>query len=96
MVQPKNKPSFLDELQRARESRGKVIDHRYFVCEITPGYNTGGYYDQDVPKRVVRVSPFFSDEHAAVEWMDNHIPDEGKRLQVFTQSLYERVIKTWI
>lgn len=93
MVKKKSSTGFLeDELFLPK---WPVLDERWYVIEHTPAYNTGGYYDQDVPAKNVKVSPYFNDENAAKTWMDEHEPDKGKVLIVWKDQLFERKVREW-
>lgn len=87
--------SWIDVRADIMKALGDVIGERYYVIEHTPAYNTGGYYDQDVPASNVMVSPYFDTEDEAVSWMNDHEPDEGKKLYIWKDKLYERTVRDW-
>lgn len=84
-----------DELDRIREYYGPVLKERFYVIEHTPAYNTGGYYDQNIPAKNRMVSPYFDTEDEAKAWMDEHEPDKGKFLHIWKDQLFERKIREW-
>jgi len=84
-----------EELARVRAHFGPVLQSRWYVEEYTPGYNTGGYYDQDIPAEFVRVSRYFDTPEEAEKWKDEHEPDKGKKLLIRRENLYERKYKEW-
>jgi hypothetical protein len=45
------------ERQRQEAYQKSIIKTVYVVMETRPGYNTGGYYDTDVPAESHAVSP---------------------------------------
>lgn len=73
-----------------------TIRFSWHVVEHTPGYNTGGYYDQDIKARNVKVSPDFDTEAEAQAWLDEHEPDEGNSLVIKRMRLVRRVITEWV
>src|SRR5689334_11272160 len=79
-----------DDLER------RTIKFRWAVNEHTPGYNTGGYYDNDVPAKNTIVSPYFDTEEEAQDWMDEHEPDKGKSLNVVRHRLVKREYTEWV
>lgn len=88
MVQPKRAEKaesfgdFLGRTLREFNERNPIIREAWAVEEIRPAYNTGGYYDRDVPEERKRVSPFFDTKGLAEEWMSKHEADKGKHLKV--------------
>lgn len=82
--------------ERALELARNTIGFRWAVNEHTPGYNSGGYYDMDVPSKNHTVSPYFDTEEQANEWMDEHEPDEGKSLNIIRQRLVKREYTEWV
>lgn len=99
MVQEKGtrQSSLVNILKETAEGLEKnTVGFRWHVVERTPGYNTGGYYDQDVPPRDEIVSPHFNTQGEAEEWMDRHEPDKGKSLYVARQRLIKREWTEWV
>ena len=101
MVQEKNaankrKDSMAEFLRKEREryerERVKTV---WAVVEHTPGYNTGGYYDQDIPEENRVVSPWFDTREEAVEWRDRHEPDKGNSLRIGHKDFLRRVVESW-
>lgn len=84
------------ERRRKAELEERTIRFSWHVVEHTPGYNTGGYYDTDVPAKNVKVSPDFDSEEEAVAWMERHVPDKGKSLHVKRMRLLRRVYQEWV
>lgn len=82
--------------QRAEELKRNTIKFRWVVIEHTPGYNTGGYYDTDVPAKNRIVSPYFDTLQGAQEWMDRHEPDKGKSLNIVRHRLLRREWTEWV
>lgn len=66
------------------------------MIEHTPGYNTGGYYDQDIPAKNRVVSPSFDSEGEAKAWMDEHEPDKGNTLIIKRKRLIRREWTEWV
>lgn len=101
MVKAKQTDSVRDwiarDLERIESEYGPVIKERYYVIEHRPAYNTGGYYDQDVPAENKVVSPFFNTEDEAQDWLDKHEPDKDKSLHLRKEKLQERthVTREW-
>lgn len=99
MVRKRDETTNHDWLQRTidrvnRES--PVVDTNYSVEEVTPGYNTGGYYDVDVKETFVQVSPQRYDTlEDAIEWMNEHEADEGKYLAIRKHIAREMTTKHW-
>lgn len=84
----------MEELRRLDE-RAPIVDTKWSVVEVTPGYNTGGYYDQDIPENVVIVSPFLDSREEAEAWRDEHEPDEGKSLELVKHVAREHKYVQW-
>lgn len=98
MVQAKRNPNWLqEEFARIDEqTKRNTIKFEWCVIEHTPGYNTGGYYDQYVPEENIVVSPYFGTEAEAVAWKDKHEPDKGKSLHVKRRRLIKREWTEWV
>lgn len=79
-----------------RELEQNTIRFAWVVMEHTPGYNTGGYYDTDVPAKNVMVSAHFDTEEEAQAWMDAHEADKGKSLHIQRRRLVRRVYEDWV
>ncbi len=82
-----------DDEQRLKNN---TIKFEWCVIEHTPGYNTGGYYDTDVPAKNVVVSPYFGTEKEATMWMNAHEPDKGNSLHVKRRRLLKRTWTEWV
>lgn len=83
-------------LKKEKEKYQKsVIKTAWVVVETTPGYNTGGYYDQDVPEENVVVSSEFETRDDAAEWMDKHEADNGKYLRIAHKDLRRIEYTQW-
>lgn len=89
------KNRFQDTLNRVNE-RNPVVETKWSVEEVTPGYNTGGYYDQDIPEHFGQVSPFFNTREEAQAWMDEHEPDDGKYLAIRKHVAREMRMINWV
>lgn len=88
-----------DWLKRSLERINKespVVEEKYSVEEVTPAYNTGGYYDQDIPEEFVKVSGYFETKEEAEAWMDEHEADEGKFLAVRKHIAREMRTTHWL
>lgn len=84
-------------LARIRDNiENNTIKIKWQVIEHTPGYNTGGYYDQDIPAKNIVVADDFESEEDAKTWMDRHEPDPGKVLFIRKRRLVRRSYTTWI
>lgn len=77
------------------DKQSPIVETKWVVEEVTPAYNTGGYYDQDIPAKHVTVSPVFDTEAEAVEWLWEHLPDDGKYLEVVKMIAREHKYITW-
>lgn len=101
MVQEKNAATKrVEALQRERREaqerfQKSIVKTVYGVLEVTPAYNTGGYYDQDIPEKRVLVSPDFATKAEAEEWMDQHEADKGNHLLIAVNHLRERTFRDW-
>lgn len=102
MVQEKNAAeramqSHREHIQRTLQKiEDDTVRFAWVVIEHKPAYNTGGYYDQDIPAESVTVSPVFDTEEEAQAWMDRHEPDEGKTLHVKRKRLLRREWTEWV
>lgn len=97
MVQKKGeKKKSIVDIIREIDERHPVIDTKWSVEEVTPGYNTGGYYDQDIPEGFERVSDYFETREEAEAWMDEHEADEGKFLAVRKHALRVYTTHNWV
>lgn len=93
----KRKESMRAMLDRhAKELEKNTLAFKWAVIEHTPGYNTGGYYDTDVPAKNVVVSDYFKTEAEAQTWMDAHEPDKGNKLFIQRYRLLRRVYEEWV
>lgn len=99
MVQ--KKPSgrnILDVIREQAEEYNKrcpIIASRWYVIEVTPAYNTGGYYDEDIPEKRVMVSSYFETQSEAQAWMDQHEPDKGNMLKIQKENLRRITYERW-
>lgn len=98
MVKKIRKDTGLKDYLKAESERldRQTLEVNWAVFEYTPAYNTGGYYDQDIPEQWVRVSEWFREEANADEWKSQHLPDEGKELRIRRRRLIERTTREWI
>ena len=100
MVQKKTKAkeSVTNWLQRSSEEYNRtnpVVEVKWSVEEVTPGYNTGGYYDVDVPEESVQVSVLFDSLEAAESWKDEHVADAGKYLAIRKHTARKHTFINW-
>lgn len=97
-MKKKNNLSVLEELaaQSARfDEDYPIVETKWAVEEVTPAYNTGGYYDQDIPEEAVTVSPKFDSREEAERWMDEHEADKGKYLALIRLTGREHRFVNW-
>lgn len=79
-----------------------VVKSRWFVVEITPakriwvGDGHGGSDSDWTDELVQVVSPNFDEEQLAEQWLEQHEPDEGKRLEIRKQNLRRRIYEEWV
>lgn len=106
-MEPKDKPKpsrLARYLEMHEKSMGTVVDERWWVEEYRPGYNTGGYYDQDIPEKVVDTSEYFKTKAEAVEYLESVEPTPfniqkdwvANKLRIRHQKCYERLERRWI
>lgn len=101
MVQEKGaaqsrKNDLTDFLRKSAEEYDRsIVKTTWAVWEHTPGYNTGGYYDQDIPAENHLVSPWFDTKEEAVAWRDRHEPDKGNCLLIGHSDLTEKLVRRW-
>lgn len=91
-------PSIMDMMRNQAEEiekKNPVIATRFYVDEVTPGYNTGGYYDQDIPEARRVVSPYFECDGQCYEWIDEHDPDKGNYFEIMKVQKRRTVIERW-
>ena len=85
-----------DELDRVRKRMGEVIDHRWYVMEVTPAWDDDGYWGhKHYPAEYKIVSPYLKTKPAAEKWKDDHVADKGKTLQLGHDKKYRRVVEEW-
>lgn len=78
--------------QDVKARLGEPVDTRFFVEEYTEAYNTGGYYDQDIPEEIVDRSEYFKTEAEALAHLELVEPAKGNKLRIRKQTLWERHI----
>lgn len=91
-------PSIMDMMRKQAEEIDKknpIIATAFYVDEVTPGYNTGGYYDQDIPEERRRVSPFYGCDGQCYEWVDMHDPENGNHFEIMKQHKRRTVTERW-
>lgn len=92
---------WLTKVQTDIDRRNPIIETRYYVVEVTPskrynqGNGHGGYEAAWTNETVDKVSPYFRTKRAAVKWMSEHEPDEGKTLAVMRQHLRRTITEKW-
>jgi hypothetical protein len=99
MVQEKGQKrrSFAEQLTEIKtDLDSRTVRVKWVVYEVTPGYNTGGYYDQDIPAEYHKVADELQSEQEAIDWIDRHEPDPGKRLEYSKKRLIRTVTEHWI
>lgn len=86
-----------DLLQQAKAALGTPVKDRYWVEEVQPAYNSGGYYDMDVQEKVVDRSRYFSEREDAEAFMDESVPsDKNNFLRLRRETLYEKLERRWL
>lgn len=91
-------PSIMDAIlahEKEMKERHPLIATAFFVDEVTPGYNTGGYYDQDIPEERRTVSPYFESDGQCYEWIDMHDPDKGNHFEIMKSEKRRTVTERW-
>lgn len=94
-------PGWLDDQLNEYEKMNPIVRSIWFVCEVTPSYqysydNGHGQAEYDwEPEKADKVSPDFDCSGLAHEWIDDHVPDEGKSLRVYRQDLRETTTRSW-
>lgn len=92
----KRKDSMAEFLRKSAEEYDKtVVKTVWGIVEHTPGYNTGGYYDQDIPAEDKLVSPWFDTKKEANAWRDKHEPDKGNYLLLAHKDFRRQVVESW-
>lgn len=92
---------WLDRVLDDIERRHPIIETRFYVVEVTPRvrYNRGdghGGTDYEWTDEVnTKVSPYFKTKKGAVNWMNDHVPDEGKTLSVMKQNKRRTIEEKW-
>lgn len=104
MVKRKDEPTmgdWLTEHSARMHAERPVVKSRWFVVEITPakqvwvGDGHGGSDPVWEHEWAEVVSPNFDEEQLAEQWLKQHEPDEGKRLEVRKQNLRRRTTEEW-
>lgn len=87
----------LDDVERCNP----IIETRFYVVEVTPSHrysydngHGGAEYDWTDEKQE-KVSPYFRTKKGAVNWMNDHVPDEGKTLAVMKQNKRRTIEEKW-
>jgi hypothetical protein len=92
-------PSILDSIKEQAqriEEENPIIQTRYFVEEVTPSYRWHDGYDYEwIREQRCKVSPYFDSKREANKWLSDHLPDDGKRLEVMKQHLRRTVSERW-
>ena len=93
--------SYEEELTERRK-KNPIITTRWFVVEITPpvryatGDGHGGTdWDWTYESREV-VSPMFQHEYQVKAWVEQHEPDDGKKLEINRENLREFTERKWV
>lgn len=83
------------------ERRNPIIETRYYVVEVTPsqrydaGDGHGGSMHMWSKEVLTKVSPYFRTKKAAVQWLEEHDPDDGKELQLMRQHKRRTITERW-
>jgi hypothetical protein len=77
------------------EKQNPIVATVFYVDEVTPGYNTGGYYDQDIPEERRQVSPSFECDGQCYEWIDMHDPDKGNYFEIMKRHKRRTITERW-
>lgn len=92
------RPDFRDylkeEIERIDRER-PIVESRWYVLEIVPGYQESGYYGQWVSSTARRVSEYFYDRDEVDEWLETHEPDNPKNSFRVKQE-NKRRIEQWV
>ena len=94
-VKPDEFNRFDEQLKRIQKRFGEPLKFRWYVVEVTPGYEESGYYGKWVPGKSVKVSDYFYDENDLNAWLELHQADEGKHLAVRKEALYRYTVEEW-
>lgn len=92
------KKSLMDSMREQYEQIERdhpIIATAWYVDEVTPGYNTGGYYDQDVPEERRKASPSYDCDGLCYEWIDDHDPDPGNYFEIMKVHKRRTVTERW-
>lgn len=84
----------LDHIQRVRSRFGEVVDQRWWIEEVSPGYEDE--YGRDISATVTDSSKFFSSEQEALDYKDSVEPDKDHYLRLRHQKCYEKTETTRI
>lgn len=84
-----------------KERLGEPVAERWYIQEYREAYNTGGYYDQDVPEKIVENSRTFDTREEAEVFLNSVVPAKGNKLRLKKQVCWEkhipaRVERKWI
>ncbi|AWN04073.1 hypothetical protein PBI_PEREGRIN_248 [Rhodococcus phage Peregrin] len=96
-MKPKQKNNdLLEYIQKVRDKFGKVVDERWWVEEVSPGYEDE--YSRDIPEHVTDRSKYFSTEEEAIDCKDSVEPAKNHFLRIRHQQCYEKTetTRTWL
>lgn len=94
MKPKRNHDNLLEHIQKVRDKFGSVVDERWWVEEVSPGYEDE--YGRDVSATVTDRSKFFSTEQEALDYKDSVEADENHYLRLMHQQCYEKTETTRI
>lgn len=99
MVKPKREKNILEILREQAKNFDEdfpVIATRWYVIEHSPQRRYHDGYDYTWSRESnIRVSEYFETKEEAIEWMDQHEPDEGKELRIRSQNLRRYWYEKW-
>lgn len=87
------KQNLVEWLKSDQEKRiGKSTGiKRYQIQEYREAYNSGGYYDQDFPEKIISTSKWYDSQEEVQEALDNTEPDKPEyKLRIRSQTLYRK------
>lgn len=83
------------QMKAIEERRGPVRGQRWWVSEVTPAYETMGYYSETIPQSEKRVSEVFYKKEEATAWLEKYEPDKGNHFVVRSETLHHVTNKEW-
>lgn len=83
VTEKKSRETYQQKIHRMLKEHNQqhpIVETQWAVEEVTPAYNTGGYYDEDIKESSQIVSPKYDTQEDAESWMERHEADRGKYL----------------